>query len=112
MTSLNIGDALGYSILGFAIVFVVLIVLWIIISIMAKILNVGSAKSAEAAAAPAAPAPVKEADPAPGAAGELMLKNVSERDAAMIMAIVADKLQKPLNELRFKSITEVDDDEV
>ena len=34
------------------------------------------------------------------------------RDAAMIMAIVADSLGKPLNELRFISIKEVKDDEV
>ena len=30
----------------------------------------------------------------------------------MIMAIVADTLGKPLNELRFKSIREVKDDEI
>ena len=34
-------------------------------------------------------------------------KKNDPRDAAMIMAIVANKLQKPLNELRFKSIKEV-----
>ena len=39
--------------------------------------------------------------------GEVKLYDVSDRDAAMIMAIVADKLGKPLNELRFKSIKEV-----
>ena len=49
----------------------------------------------------------KPAKPAPGTAGELKLYNVEERDAAMVMAIVADKLGKPLNELRFISIREV-----
>ena len=63
-----------------------------------------AAAPAPVAAAPAAPA---ANEPAPGTAGELILKNVSERDAAMVMAIVAHKMQKPLNELRFKSITEV-----
>ena len=49
------------------------------------------------------PAPV-----APGSAGQLKLHNVEPKTAAMLMAIVADKLQKPLNELRFISIKEVE----
>ena len=42
-----------------------------------------------------------------GTAGEVKLFNVPDKDAAMLMAIVAHKLNKPLNELRFKSIKEV-----
>lgn len=53
--------------------------------------------------------PVANGVPAPGSCGDLVLKNVSDRDAAMIMAIVADTMQTPLNELRFKSIKLVDD---
>ena len=45
---------------------------------------------------------------APGAAGELKLYNVEPKTAAMLMAIVADKMGKPLNELRFISIKEVE----
>lgn len=45
---------------------------------------------------------------APGSAGNLKLNTVDPKTAAMLMAIVADKLQKPLNELRFISIKEVD----
>ena len=37
----------------------------------------------------------------------MKIYDTDPRDAAMIMAIVADKLQKPLNELRFVSIKEV-----
>ena len=60
--------------------------------------------------APAAPAvPVVPVAAAPGTAGELKLYDTDPRDAAMVMAIVADKLGKPLNELRFKSIREVKD---
>lgn len=103
-------DSLGYSILGMAIVFTVLIMLIGVVKIVeqfTKRLNKEevSAETPAAAAAPAAaPAPAK---PAPGTAGELKLYNVEERDAAMVMAIVADKLGKPLNELRFISIREV-----
>ena len=67
----------------------------------------GAAPAAPApAAAPAAPAAPAAA---PGTAGELKLYDTDPRDAAMVMAIVADKLGKPLNELRFKSIREVKD---
>ena len=45
---------------------------------------------------------------APGAAGELKLHNVEPKTAAMLMAIVAEKVGKPLNELRFISIKEVE----
>ena len=48
--------------------------------------------------------------PAPGTAGDLKLYDTDPRDAAMIMAIVADTLGKPLNELRFISIKEVKDE--
>ena len=44
---------------------------------------------------------------APGSAGQIKLHNVEPRTAAMVMAIVAEKTGKPLNELRFISIKEV-----
>lgn len=40
--------------------------------------------------------------------GELKLKNVDEKTAAMIMAIVSDESQIPLSELCFKSIAAID----
>ncbi len=49
-----------------------------------------------------------EVPAAPGSAGQLKLHNVEPKTAAMLMAIVADKLGKPLNELRFISIKEVE----
>ena len=58
-------------------------------------------------AAPAEPVPA-DAPTAPGAAGEVKLHNVEPKIAAMLMAIVADKMQKPINELRFISIKEVE----
>ena len=54
-------------------------------------------------------APAQEA---PGTAGEFKLYNTDPRDAAMLMAIVANELGKPLNELRFISIREVKEDEI
>ena len=100
-------ESLGYSVLGMAIVFAVLIMLIGVIAIMNKFVNRNTEEAAPAAAATAPLPTPKSANPAPGTAGELKLHNVEERDAAMVMAIVADKLGKPLNELRFISIREV-----
>ena len=65
-------------------------------------------KDAAPAVVEAAPAAEVEAPTAPGAAGKLKLYNTDPKTAAMVMAIVADKLQKPINELRFISIKEVE----
>ena len=45
---------------------------------------------------------------APGSAGQIKLHGVAPKTAAMLMAIVAHKTGKPLNELRFISIKEVE----
>ena len=107
--SMPLGDAGITAVLGYGVVFVGLLLLLAVISVMGAIFKASSKKAAKAAAvtadAPAA-APV-EAKTAPGTAGEVKLFDVPDKDAAMIMAIVADKLQKPLNELRFISIKEV-----
>ncbi len=58
-------------------------------------------------APPAAPVPQAERPAAPGSAGQVKIHNVEPKTAAMLMAIVADKMGKPLNELRFISIREV-----
>ena len=64
--------------------------------------TVVSAPVAEPAVAVAAAAPL-----APGSAGKLKLYDTPPKTAAMLMAIVANKMGKPLNELRFISIKEV-----
>ena len=96
---ISIGEAGVYALLGYAVVFFGLILLMLVVIALGKAF---AAKSAKPAAAPAAPKAT-----APGSAGELKLHDVEPKTAAMIMAIVADKLGKPLNELRFKSIKEV-----
>lgn len=81
------------------------IALAVVIVVICK--AVSKKKAAAAVVLEEAPAPV-EAPTAPGSAGQLKLHNVEPKTAAMLMAIVADKLQKPLNELRFISIKEVE----
>ena len=112
LVNISIPVAAGYALLGYLVVFFGLVLLMVVLLIMGKVMTSKAAKAAPApaAAAPAAaapaPAPVK-AEPAPGTAGELKLYDTNPRDAAMVMAIVADTLGKPLNELRFISIREV-----
>ena len=108
---MSFGDALIYSLLGMAVVFFALVLLMCIIKIMTAI---GDKAERRAAAIPA-PDPAGEVitvprgPSAPGAAGELKLYDTDPRVAAMLMAIVADDLKVPLNELRFLSIREVKD---
>ena len=115
LINLAIGQGGIIAILGYCVVFLGLVLLMLVVMIMAGyFINKAKKEAAVAAAAPAAaeaPAPeavpVRKAPAAPGTAGELKLYDTDPRDAAMIMAIVADALGKPLNELRFKSIREV-----
>ena len=103
LINISFGDAALTALLGYLVVFFGLILLMVVVIIMGKIM-VSRANKAKAAV-PAAPA-------APGSAGELKLYDTDPRDAAMIMAIVADTLGKPINQLRFISIKEVKEDEV
>ena len=108
---LSIADAGIIALLGYAVVFFGLILLMIVITIMGKFFTAKAKKPAKAEAAAPAAAPVAAApaaaDAAPGSAGKLKLYDTPPKTAAMIMAIVADQMGKPLNELRFISIKEV-----
>lgn len=106
--TLGIGSNLLDAILGYAVVFIGLTLLMTVIVLVGKAFTTKkAAPAAEQAAAPAAAAPAAPKKLAPGSAGDVKLYDTDPRDAAMIMAIVANKLDKPLNELRFRSIKEV-----
>ncbi|MGM9659189.1 MAG: OadG family protein [Faecousia sp.] len=115
LDGIGILDAAIVAVLGYAVVFFGLILLMVVIIIMGNIFIAKDKKAAElAAAAKATIAAVPVAAPAaapaataPGSAGKLKLYDVEPKTAAMLMAIVADKMGKPLNELRFISIKEV-----
>ena len=115
LDGIGILDAAVVAVLGYAVVFFGLILLMIVIMVMGNIFIAKDKKRAELnAAAKATIASVPVAAPAaapaataPGSAGKLKLYDVEPKTAAMLMAIVADKMGKPLNELRFISIKEV-----
>jgi len=114
LVNISISTAGMTALLGYAVVFFGLVLLMVVVMIMGGIMVAKSKKAAakeaakpvEVAAAPAAKPEAK------GTAGELKLYDTDPRDAAMVMAIIADTLGKPLNQLRFISIKEVKDDEI
>ena len=109
--AIGIGEAGVYALLGYGMVFFGLILLMLVVMIMGKVFTAKKEKPAAPApaAAPVAavPAAPVEAPVAPGTAGQLKTYDVPPKTCAMLMAIVADKMGKPLNELRFISIKEV-----
>ena len=96
--TLTFGQSLVLSGIGMLVVLMELAILAVMIIILSKVLGavLGDKKPA------AAPAAVPAA-PAPRPAG-LVLENVDEPSAAMVMAIVSDKTGIPLNHLDFHSI--------
>ena len=109
---MSLADSLLVSLLGLCVVFFVLILISFFIRIISKIMSIGTKKApaAEPVAVAAAPVAAPAADPnkvpAPGSLGDIKLFDVDDQTAAMVMAIVADELKAPLNELRFISIKE------
>ena len=107
MEHISVGTAGLVALLGYIVVFIGLVALMVVVMIEGKIM--ASKKKAAPAPAPAAPAAkVEKLIPeAPGSAGECKLFDVDDKTAAILMAIVANKMGKPLNTLRFQSIKEV-----
>ena len=106
LVNISIPNAALTALLGYLVVFLGLVLLMVVIMIQGKIMAPRKAPETKAAA------PVKRDGPkANGSAGELKLYDTDPKDAAMIMAIVADATGKPLNELRFLSIREIKEEE-
>ncbi len=100
MTILDFGII---AVLGYAVVFFGLILLQLVVIALGKAFSAKKEKPVET--------PVTEpvqAAVGPGSAGQVKTYNVPPKTCAMLMAIVADKMGKPLNELRFISIKEVE----
>ena len=112
LQNISILNASIVAVLGYAVVFVGLIALMVVVIALGKAFSAKkNSKKENVPAAPAAPVAavpeVPKAPVAPGTAGQLKLYDTPPKTAAMIMAIVADTMGKPLNELRFISIKEV-----
>ena len=127
LINISMLNAAIVAVLGYAVVFFGLILLMLVVMAMGKYfiardkkLGNQTAQGVDLSTIPIAPhtkgaivlpgqnaASPAGTQPAPGTAGQLKLHDVDPKTAAMIMAIVANKMGKPLNELRFISIKEV-----
>ena len=116
--SYGFGQALLDSLVGILVVFFALVLLMCIIKVMTAIGDSREKKKAAAVSAAAFPSELQQSPAedapiqpikllAPGSAGEVKLYDTDPRTAAMLMAIVADELKTPINELRFISIREI-----
>jgi len=109
---ISIPDSLLLSLVGFSVVFIALIAL---IAVIKSISGLSSSKKNGVQAASDQPEIVSplhaaaEMIPASGSLGEIELYDVDDYSAALIMAIVADKMEVPLNTLRFKSIKQIEE---
>ena len=116
-SQMTIGRALLISLVGFALVFMILGVIALFVKGQGSIFDLLEAKrkkkqaaalkaATDAPAPEPAPAPVAAGNPLPEneSQGQLTLIDVSEEEAVLIMAIVANRAGVPLNRLQFHSI--------
>ena len=98
-------DNIIVAVVGYAVVFFGILLLMMVVITMGKAFI--AAENKKKPITEAVPAAEAAKPSAPGAAGQLKLHDVEPKTAAMLMAVVANTLGKPLNELRFISIKEV-----
>lgn len=110
---MTITDALITSVIGICVVMLILAIIAVLIILVSKVIRTieakaekSPAKSVAAIGSPAA-APVSNGTNN----GEVELIGTDEKTAAVIMAIVSQKSEIPLNRLSFKSIRLMDENE-
>ena len=114
-TPITAGRALLIAAVGFALVFAVLGLIALFVKAMGSGFDAAAKKKRAKAftqtpASPAAPAADNQpALPENESAGQLVLTDVTQEEAAMIMAIVSHKSGIPLNRLQFNSIRLLED---
>lgn len=117
--TMSLGEAFGISLLGITIGFIVLVSLMFLVYLMRYVIGkvekpkTETLNSAIEHTSPEIPTQNQNTSkmiPAKGSIGEVNLHTVDDKTAAILMAIVADEIGLPLNELRFTSIREVQPD--
>ncbi len=114
-TPITVGRALLIAAVGFLIVFAVLGLIALFVKAMGKAFDAAAKKKQhEPTPVPAAEQtrsmpPAGPALPENESAGQLVLTDVTEEEAALIMAIVSHQSGIPLNRLQFNSIRLLED---
>ncbi|MBQ7688244.1 MAG: OadG family protein [Clostridia bacterium] len=110
---MTIGRALLISVVGFMIVFLILGLIALFVKTVGAVFDGlrarNDAKAPQALSVPASMQPLTEAQKLPEGAsqGTLVLEDVSEEEAAVVMAVTAHKTGIPLNRLLFHSIKRI-----
>lgn len=102
---MTIPEYLMYSAVGLAVVFFTLFLLMIMVKVMTKVIPAEN-KANKAVIEPEISRPIVSA--VPSDSSNVKLYNTDPRTAAMIMAIVADQIDIPVEQLKFISIKEVE----
>lgn len=124
-SGMSAGEAVSVSSTGMIVVLIVLIVLAVLVVLISKgvraaqgngkqVEEADTANTSASATQNAAPAPVTPvvngvALPENQSAGQLELYDCTEKEAAVIMAIVSNESGIPLNRLEFKSIKAIEE---
>ena len=103
---MTLSRALLISLVGICVVFAILGVIALFVKIMGTAFDRFSVRSTPAEAFPSVPEQMTDLSPLPDntSQGTLTLENVTEEEAAVIMAIVSNRSGIPLNRLQFNSI--------
>jgi Na+-transporting methylmalonyl-CoA/oxaloacetate decarboxylase gamma subunit len=117
ITTLTLSEAIAYAAVGMVVVLSVLTLLAVLITLISKVIAVAESrrKVSEAAGRFLSTLPASEqrsdeaALQAPPLKAEVTLIDTDEETAAVLMAIVADQTQIPLNKLKFNSIKLLED---
>lgn len=115
--SLSPALALLISAVGFFLVFLILGFLAFFVKAMGAVFDRASSKAHKSASPVQVKSPVLSIEekeiplPENTSAGTLTLENVSEEEAAVLMAIVSHQSGIPLNRLQFRSIRCLEEDE-
>ncbi len=109
---IGFGESAAIGLLGYCVVFLGLVLLMLVVMLLGAVMRRSARSDRRQKASAKAPkeAPHKlQQKPAPAAQerDEPELFDTDPRDAAMVMAIVAYQLGKPMAELHFKSIREI-----
>lgn len=108
---MSIIESVVVAMFSLSLVFAVLTILFSMVMLLSKVLGTKLDRKTEAEKIANLTGSDKvdwDVDAGHASSGELKLKNVDEKTAAMIMAIVSDESRIPVSELYFKSIVAVE----
>ena len=110
MEKITIPEALTTALIGISVVMLILAIIAVFIIMISKIIRFVETKTSAIKKAPVSAEPAS-GSPATAPSNEVELINTDEKTAAVIMAIVSQQTDIPVNRLSFKSIRLIEENE-